>query len=208
MTFSVKSKINSAIRYVFPFLLVLLLFGCQDDDYTPRPKGYFKIDLPEKSYQKFEPADCPFSFEHPNYTKVMHDTSFFDAKVENPCWMDVWFPGLGGKVHMSYKEIDEQNNLHKLIDDAYKLTFKHTLKAEYIDETPIAGGDVYGMFYEVGGNAASQLQFYVTDSTEHFVRGSLYFNAIPNEDSLAPVIQFVKQDLLHLIETFEWEEVD
>ena len=185
---------------------LLLLSGCEDQ-YTPKPKAYFRIDLPEKSYRAYNSALCPFKFEYPVYAEVVRDSLFFDQKAENPCWMNINFNSLKGKIHISYKEVNAENTLSKLIEDSHKLTFKHTIKADYIDEGQISTpNDVYGILYEVGGNAASSVQFYVTDSVNHYLRGSLYFSSAPNQDSLAPVINFVKQDLLHLVNTLSWKE--
>jgi len=176
-------------------------------DYTPKPKGYFKIDLPEKGYRDYTSKWCPFIFEYPVYAEVICDTLFFNEPPENPCWMNIHFPELGGTVHLSYKRINtRQNTLSKLIEDAHKLTFKHTVKADYIDERTIRTPEAWGLVYEVGGDAASNVQFFVTDSVQHFLRGSLYFKSTPNEDSLQPVINFVKEDMYHLIKSFKWKE--
>lgn len=190
----------------FPvFVLILFFFGCKDV-FTPKPKGYFRIELPEKSYQVFAPDDCPFRFEVPVYAEVERDTTFFSEKLEEPCWMDIIYPELGGKLHLSYKQISPENTLGKLVEDAYKLAFKHTIKAEYIDESIVStSNNVHGIIYEVGGNTASNYQFYLTDSLQHFLRGSLYFSSSPNEDSLSPVIQFVKADVAQMIRSFEWK---
>ena len=108
---------------------------------------------------------------------------------------------------MSSSAIDKLNTLDKLIKDSYKLTFKHTVKADYIDETIIRSENknVSGILYDVGGNAASAVQFYVTDSTTHFLRGSLYFYAPPNADSIAPSVAYFRNDVIHLIETLKWK---
>lgn len=191
-------------------LITTLIFttGCDDPVYTPKPKGYFRIDLPEKEYTEFTAPECPYKFSIPTYATVQLDTAFFGERPDDPCWLDINMPELAGEIHLSYKEIGPDNTLEKLIEDAHKLAYKHTIKADYIDEALInkPGAHVSGILYQIGGNAASNIQFYVTDSTEHFLRGSLYFGVTPNEDSLAPVISFVRQDLLYMIETLEWAE--
>lgn len=200
------SLVRNNSKKLLLLILIFFLAGCGEDNYTPKPKGYFRIDLPEKQYQKYVSDVCPFSFEYPVYATIVMDTLFFGEKPENPCWMNIRFKNLGGTIYLSYKVINEDNTLGSLIEDAYKLTFKHTVKAEYIDESTISTpNNVSGIFYEVGGNAASNVQFYLTDSLNHFLRGALYFRSTPNEDSLAPVINFVKDDMLHLVDTFEWE---
>lgn len=148
----------------------------------------------------------PYTFEYPAYANIIKDTSFFGEAPENPYWINVDFPTLNGKIYMSYKIIGPGNNsFRKLADDAFKMTYKHTYKAEYIDENVIrTPNHVSGTFYEVGGNAASAKQFFATDSVKHFLRGALYFDATPNADSLAPVHKFLEQDMWHLVETLRW----
>jgi len=187
-------------------MMFLLFSGC-DSPYPPKPKGFFRINLPEKSYREFTSDVCPFRFQYPVYADIVRDSLFFDKAPENPCWLNIDFKELGGKIHLSYKEINAENSLEKLIEDAHKLTFKHTTKADFIDENIIENGKgASGILFAVGGNAASNAQFFLTDSLHHFIRGSLYFNSTPNEDSLAPVIRFVKEDMLLLMESFEWVE--
>ncbi|RAJ03860.1 gliding motility-associated lipoprotein GldD [Chitinophaga skermanii] len=192
---------------------VLLLAACSffvacQQQYTPKPTGYFQIDLPKKEYKTFNDPGYPYTFEYPSYANIVKDTVFFDAAPENPYWINIEFPGLNGKLYMSYKVVgaSAKNTFDKLVEDAFKLTYKHTYKAEYIDERPFElPGRVSGLFYDVGGNAASAKQFYATDSTKHFLRGALYFYAPPNADSLKPVINFLQDDMVHLVETLQWK---
>ncbi|MET6998990.1 gliding motility lipoprotein GldD [Chitinophaga defluvii] len=186
-------------------LLLFLLAACETT-FTPKPRGYFKIQFPEKKYRVFDQPGYPYTFEYPVYANVIKDSLFFGEAPENPYWINVDFPSLNGKIYMSYKIIGAHNNdFQKLINDAFKMTFKHSSKAEYIDERTIhTPNQVSGTFYEVGGNAASAKQFFATDSVKHFLRGALYFNASPNADSLAPVQQFLEQDMWHLVETLRW----
>lgn len=185
--------------------LLLTHFSSCDSPYPPKPKGFFRIDLPEKSYREFTSDVCPFRFQYPVYADIVRDSLFFDKAPENPCWLNIDFKELGGKIHLSYKEINEKNSLEKLIEDAHKLTFKHTSKADFIDENIVENGKgASGILFEVGGNAASNAQFFLTDSAHHFIRGSLYFSSTPNEDSLAPVIRFVKEDMMLMMQSFEW----
>jgi len=187
------------------FVLFLCLLGCTGN-HTPKPRGYFKIDLPEKKYQMFSSPTCPFDFEYPQYAKIVYDSSFFDSLPEHRCWFNIEFGDMNGKIHFSYKEINEQTTLPMLIEDSYRLTSKHIVKAESIEENVIRTPQkVYGLMYEVGGDAASAIQYYLTDSTHHFIRGSLYFYCSPNIDSMKPVIEFVKVDILHMISTFRWD---
>jgi gliding motility-associated lipoprotein GldD len=184
-------------------LLLLFLFSCNSTP-VPKPKGYFKIDFPEKKYVLFDQPGYPYTFEYPAYGKVVKDSTFFDDEPENDYWINIDFPGFDGRLHMSYKMIGP-NQFNKLVEDAFKMTSKHTLKATSIDELPVKGGPgVTGFVFDVGGNAATGKQFFVTDSLRHFLRGALYFNSTPNYDSIQPVEQFLYKDMQHLIQTLRW----
>jgi gliding motility-associated lipoprotein GldD len=195
-------KICALLPAIFILLPMLYITSC-GDSYTPKPKGFFRIDLPEKKYVLFDSA-YPFTFEYPQYSRIIPDTL---ASAE-PYWLNVFFPGFRGQVNISFKKVE--NNLSQYTEDAYALAMKHIPKASNIDEQRINYPDnnVYGIIYDIGGTgAASAYQFYVTDSSSNFVRGALYFNVTPNNDSLAPVITFLKEDILHMIETLKWKKV-
>lgn len=179
----------------------LLFFLCScDPDYVPKPRGYFRIELPEKNYSEFSPAGCPFSFEIPQYAEMIRDSN----RLAEPCWWYVDFPQFHSQIYISYKKVN--NDLNKFIEDAHTLVYKHTVKADAINEKRFSNGNnVHGVYYELGGNAASQIQFFATDSTSNFIRGALYFNALPNNDSIAPVLKFLKKDIEHLISTLQWK---
>lgn len=181
------------------FLSLLFLAACSEDP-VPKPRGYFRIALPEKGYEQLK-SDCPFTFEYPVYASVSADKS----RMAEPCWLNIYFPQFNAQVHLSYKPVN--NNVAQYLEDSRTLTYKHTVKANDIRELPVIkdSANVYGLVYDIKGNAASSLQFHLTDSVNHFLRGSLYFNVPPNSDSLAPVIEFLRSDVHHLIETFRWE---
>lgn len=186
-------------------LLPMVFFSC-NSDYTPKPRGYFQINFPQKKYQAFNQLGYPYSFEYPVYAKVVKDSSFFGEATENDWWINIDFPQFNGKVYISYKEIGK-NKLDKLINDAFTMTNKHTTKAYSIDESSITNpNNVHGIFFKVGGDVATANQFFLTDSTKHFLRGALYFDATPNEDSLSIVNRFLIEDVKHLINTFKWKE--
>jgi gliding motility-associated lipoprotein GldD len=188
---------------IFSLQLILLLFfySC-NQDYVPKPRGYFRIDMPEKKYSRFSPADCPFSFEIPQYVSVVRDTN----NLAEPCWMYIKFSRFNGEIFLSYKEV--KNNLNKFLEDSHTLVYKHTVKADQITEKRVGNtNNVYGILYDIGGNAASSVQFFATDSTKHFIRGALYFNVAPNIDSIRPVLNFIKKDVQHLINTMEWKNI-
>ncbi len=193
------------LKTVFVAAALLYITGCHSS-YTPKPRGYFRIPFPPKKYQLFEEPGYPYTFEYPDYATIEKDTSFFDQKPENPWWINIAFPEFNGKIYLSYKVIGKKYSLQKLINDAYEMTYKNSLKADAITseifETP---NNVSGMFYTVSGNAATARQFYATDSNRHFLRGALYFYATPNADSLQPVIKFIQKDMWHLLETLKWK---
>ncbi len=179
---------------------ILLLPGSCKRNYTPRPHGYFRITLPEKKYVAYK-GPCPFTFEYPDYAVVKKD----EEPGAGPCWLNLDFPAFHGKIHLTYKTV--RGNLGQMLEDTYSLAYKHTVKADAIREHSFADKNrhVYGILYDIQGNVASNVQFYLTDSTRHFIRGALYFKLVPDQDSLAPVIRYVKKDIVHLIETFSWK---
>lgn len=186
--------------FIFFILLVFLFSGCESTTYTPKPTGYFRIDLPEKTYQTVA-LDCPFIFEIPTYATLQPNKN----NADKPCWFDIAFKTMNANIYFSYKPVE--NNINQFLEDSRTLAFKHTVKAFDIEQNTIAfpNKKVYGLVYEIEGNAASAYQFHLTDSINHFVRGSLYFNNVPNQDSIQPVLDFIKKDITHLFETFEWK---
>lgn len=189
----------------FAAIFFIMLLSACGGNYTPKPKAYHRIDFPEKSYTSFESDDCPFSFQYPKYAEILRDTLSYSSKVEHPCWLDLQFTQLNGTLHLSYKEIKDREDMMKLLEDAHKMTFNHSKKADFIDETSVKNDyGVEGVLFDVGGDAASSVQFYLTDDDRHFVRGALYFKSSPNIDSMGIVIDFVKADLVRFIETFQW----
>lgn len=193
----------SRIHRIFPaFILAvfLLLSGSCKRHFTPKPRGYFRISFPEKDYITYA-GPCPFTFEYPAYGTLEQDTGFF----AEPCWYNIKFPQFNGMINLTYKPV--QHNLGRILEDTHELTYKHTVKADAISETTYANDSlrVYGILYNIMGNAASNVQFYLTDSTRHYLRGALYFNMEPDVDSLQPVIRFLREDIIHLIETFSWK---
>lgn len=185
------------------FVIVALL-SC-NSDYTIKQRGYFRIELPEHKYISFDKPGYPYTFEYPAYSNVIQDTTFFEDQPENPYWINIDFPSLNGRIYISYKDV-RKNQFDKLVDDAFKLTYKHSTKASGIKDSLMrTPNGITGMFFKVGGNAATARQFFVTDSTTHFLRGALYFDATPNADSLGVVNNFLETDMKHLINTLRWK---
>ncbi len=179
--------------------LTLILVGCNSGG-VPKPRGYFRIDMPTREYQKLDSV-LPYTFDYPKYSKLEKNLS----KTAEPYWLNVYFPNFNARIHISYKEI--KDNLYELYDDNIRLAYNHVVKADAIEEHVFIDENhkLYGMLFEIKGDAASPLQFFATDSVHHFLRGSLYFQTHPNKDSLAPVIDFLTEDVVHLLETIRWK---
>lgn len=184
--------------------LLTMVTSC-NSDYTAKPRGYYKIDFPEKKYQVFDQPGYPYSFEYPVYANITKDTTFFDKPNENPWWININYPQFGGRIYVSYISIDSKHNIDTLIKQSFELAGKHTSKAYSIEDTAIAtANDIHGVMFTMGGNTATANQFFLTDTVKHYLRGALYFDATPNEDSLRIVNNFLLQDMKHLINTFRW----
>lgn len=187
-----------------PGLLALLLVAC-NSEYVAKPRGYFRIDLPRKAYRLFDQPGFPYTFEYPVYGQIVQDSLFFEEQAENPYWINIDFPRFSGRIHISYKEIGP-NKFDSLVNDAFTMSYKqHTYKASgIVPEQFVTPNGVGGVFFTLKGNTATGTQFFATDSVRHFLRGALYFSATPNSDSLAPVSDFLRADVEHLINTLKW----
>ncbi|MBR5433393.1 MAG: gliding motility lipoprotein GldD [Bacteroidales bacterium] len=184
-------------------IIVCSLQACEERDIKiPKQRGYFRIDLPERNYQQFSEKGFPYSFQIPAYSRVEVDS---DAGAE-PYWINVQFPSLKATVHVSYRTLN--GNLDKIVEDVHYLAFKHEVRADAINTKEFHYDEkhVHGLLFDIKGEAASVLQFCVTDSTKNFVRGALYFNVPPNKDSLAPVVEFIREDIIEMISSFEWKK--
>lgn len=180
---------------IFALLTVLFsVFSCKDE-VLPKPSGYLRLDYPEAKYVNFE-NQCPFTFEMNSEAVI---------KGEKNCGFTISYPKMKATIYLTYKPVNKDINL--LLRDAQKLTYEHVIKADDILEQPYLNPSkkVYGMFYQVDGNAATNSQFYVTDSIKHFVTGSVYFYAKPNFDSVMPAASYIKNDMQRLMETLKWK---
>ena len=191
---------NSFRLLVCWFLLVVACASCQQN-YVPKPHTYFRIDFPEKEYRIFDNS-CPFSFEYPVYGTLVRDT----RPASEPCWYYINFPKYKGTIYLTYKKID--NDFDIFMEDNWRFIYTGMAqKADAIIPHPyvIPEINVYGTLYDIKGDAASSVMFYVTDSVQNFLRGSLYFYARPNYDSLAPAINFFREDVDVLMKTIRWK---
>ena len=195
-------KIRSMRCYLYfsSAFFLFFLVSCSHD-YIPKPHGYFRIDFKGKTYHKLDSIALPYNFDIPGYCKATPDND----RLAEPFWINLKVPAHKAEIHISYKKV--QDNLDKLTEDSRTLAYKHTIKADAINERIFANPakKVYGTIYMIDGNAASPLQFYLTDSTHNFLRGALYIREIPNIDSLRPVIDFLTPDVIRLIESTEWK---
>jgi len=196
-----RNKLKNTASLLFILILFVMSLTSCNDDYQPKPRAYFRIHLPKKQYENFKAKGFPYSFNIPKYARIIPAKS----KGEK-YWINIIYPYFNAQLYISYKPIE--NNLDTLLNDMHQMMNKHIPKANAINEQMFLNNDshVYGMAYEIiGAQAATPYQFYLTDSTSHFLRGALYFNFSPNNDSLRPVINFLQDDARELINSFRWE---
>lgn len=192
-----KKLKKSLLILLFTGALALLFVSCTN--YTPKPRGYFRIDLKDKVYDTAHIAE-PVIFEYPsNVARIVQhrgEEEFFD----------IVYPAYNARVYCSYKSIN--GNFYEISEDSRKFVYKHVVKADAISEQPYENPEknMYGILYEIKGNAASQVQFLLTDSVKHFLRGALYFNNRPNKDSIAPVAEYITEDIVRIMESAEWND--
>jgi gliding motility-associated lipoprotein GldD len=201
-------------------MIVFSLLSC-NSNFTPKPRAYYKIDLPTRRYQIFNENGFPYEFEYPVYASISKE---YDSTGNNPFWINVNFDNFNGRIYLSYKSIKGhsvykvktengyrdsliKNNFDALREEAYKLTYKHTVKASgIVDSMFITNNGSSGVYFYVAGDAATSRQFYISDTATHFIRGALYFDVAPNSDSLTIVSDFLDADMKHLINTFRWKK--
>lgn len=181
--------------------LVIIASACDEDEedfVSPKPRGYHRIAFAEKTYHLFD-GTCAYRFEIPSYSIMQQ------KKGNDSCWYDILFPAHKATLHLSYKRIN--NNISQYIEDSRDFAVRHQIKATGLNESVVYRDSthVYGLLYDIEGNTASSVQFYLTDSTRHFLRGALYFNVSPNIDSLKIVVDYLRKDIIHLIKTTQWK---
>jgi len=176
--------------------VLLCCVSCKDDQ-QPKPKAFLALEYPEAQYKRLGKG-CPYSFEVNTLAEIS------PSRNRIPCWIDINYRSMNGAIFITYQPV--KNNLDSLLMDAQKLPLQHTIKADVIEGDVYTNNlnNTYGIFYEVDGDAASQAQFYLTDSTDHFLTGSVYFNSLPNFDSIVPAAEYLKKDIRHLMESLKW----
>jgi gliding motility-associated lipoprotein GldD len=197
-------------KIIVPALALFMLAACgSNPDYSPKPRGFFRIKFPQKAYRQFDTV-YPFTFIYPKYAfieKDMHPQRNDSKLVNMKYLLNMQFPQFNGTLHLSYEGITSKKVFDELTEDARTFAFKHTVKATSIEQGIIhnSARKIYGIYYTIEGNAASSLQFYITDSTKNYLRGALYFNNEPRQDSIQPVLSFVKKDIDTMLKTFQWK---
>ncbi len=191
------------------FLSLFLFTACGDGALPiPKPRSYPRVMYPERAYEQTKTDYCNFSFEKPVSATIVREELFFDDVPPDSCWFDLRFAqALNGSVHFSYYPIDSYEKFEALRDEAFQLVGVHNDRASDIEEIVLHRdeADVHGIAFDIAGPAASPFQFFLTDSTNHFLRGALYFDAKVQPDSLKPIIAYAKEDIFRLVETFAWE---
>jgi gliding motility-associated lipoprotein GldD len=189
-------------------LILLTMYSCVNEQVnTPKPRMYPRVIYPEQTYNKFLLDVCNFTFEKPAYAKVKTGIKFFNETSSHPCWFDLELEEFQGAIHFSYNPIEDSKSLDKFVSDAFRIVEQHNTKAEYREEVLIENPNgVNGLLFNLEGPVASPINFFLTDTTNHFVRASLYFNSSVDPDSIAPVLDFVSKDIQKILETFEWKE--
>ncbi len=185
------------IFYLYVIIFTLGITSCKQR-FTPKPKGYLRIDLPIKKDTLFNPSYCPFYFKTSDY---------FSLQQKNNCWLDLKYKEHNATIHLTYKKIDD--NLIELLEESRDMVYKHTIKADAINEKTYLNHikKTYGTLYDIKGPVASSVQFHISDSLRNFIRGALYFETNPNPDSLQPVIDYIRYDIIRIMETLEWENL-
>lgn len=178
------------------FACIFLILGACSEKSLPKPSGELRLEYPSAKYQKFT-ENCPYSFDYSQYATV--------TQAKKDCWFYIDYPKMKAKIFITYFPVQHDFDLH--VKEAEKLVYEHTIKASSIETQSFSYPEkrVYGNFYELNGESASNIQFYVTDSTKHFLTANLYFNTRPKPDSLAPAIEYIKKDMRHMIDTFQWK---
>jgi len=199
---------NKEVAFIFikntlTSIVCCIFFMACNRDYLPKPKGYNRIALPDHAYKSI-PDTFPYIFEISKYATILKDSSWMAEKY----WLDIFYPEFMANVQITYKSVNNsQTLLEEYVNDAFKLTSKHQIKAYSISDNIIqTPNGKTAAIAELTGEVPSQFQFYITDSTTHFLRGALYFRTARKNDSLAPVIEYLKKDIIHMLNTLEWNE--
>ncbi len=222
--FTTGFRFTTALFFTICLFILFCIGESCNSPYASKKRGYFAIELPAHQYQRFDEPGMPYSFEYPVYANIVQDTTYFDNNAENTYWRNIDFPRFHARIFLSYKQIGGRalyrvkqangqykdsfaiNEFDKMVADAFTLTNKNNVVSSSINESLIlTPNNISGVFFKVGGNAATDKQFFLSDTTKNFIRGALYFEVAPNADSLRPVQEFLQKDMEHIINTFKWK---
>ena len=211
--------------YIIFFIGSCIAVSC-NSEYSSKKAGYYNLDFPAHAYKDFTQASFPYTFSYPIYGDIVRDSTYFDQGDEDAYWINIDFPAYNARIFLSYKRIGGKalykvqqpdgtyrdslgtNYFDNLVSDAFQLTAKNEVVASSrTDSVFTTANGISGVYFKVGGNAATARQFFLTDTTKNFLRGALYFSATPNADSLKPAVQFFEKDLQHFINTFQWKDI-
>lgn len=194
------------MKWTWIAMIGFIVMGCHEDvAIAPKPRMYPKIDFPDHAYKEFDEHYCDFTFDQPTYSEVVQEKNFFEGKAKHACWFDLKILPFDAEINFSYYPISRENTFDNLVSDAFEMASKHNTKADYIEEALINNQyDTKGLLFKLEGPVASPIQFYMSDSTRHFLRGSLYFNSKVNSDSIAPILDFVEEDVDKILQSLRW----
>ena len=189
-------------------LACISFFSCIEDTvHVPKPRMYPKIEYPTKNYIDFDKDYCKMTFQYPEYAHIEKDNYFFEGNPVDPCWFSIQYSVFNGTLFCSYIPIDDRAHYDKLINESFRLVEEHNSKANSRKEEYIQNKNgVGGLYFSLKGEVATNMQFILTDTTEHFFRASLYFNTKVAPDSIRPIYNFVREDVDKMIETFDWKD--
>lgn len=189
------------MRLAITIILVIgVLSACNQEAPTPKPRAYPRVEFPERKYMSFSDPACPFQFEFPAYAEV-------EMKKDHPCWFNLFMPVFKARIHCSYVPVGDRAAFDELVKDAYVIATKINARANYMEEQVIRNRqDIGGLMLRWTGPAASPMHFFLTDTTQHFFKAALYFDAEVKPDSLAPIVSFLEEDINRMIQSFDWKE--
>ena len=193
-------------KLIFSVFFLFILYSCKNESSVPKPHAYPRIQFPKGIQRLVSETYCPLEFEFPTYGVIQKERNFFEEKSADSCWFTIQIPDLNSSIYCSYGPITKTNSFDKYIEDSYKILNKHNIKAEFRSDIPLRTNAASGMAFEIDGPVATPYQFYLTDSSNHFFRAALYFNAKVNPDSTKPVFDFLKKDIEHMQSTFVWKK--
>jgi len=192
-------KLYRSFKIILIICIPCLFYSCSKTS-IPRPYGYFRVDLPQHNYRTIDTLNLPYRFDLPDNVRLISRQADGESY-----WIDLYYPKLNASIYCSYKPV--KGNLIDLLEDTRKIVYKHSVRADGIGEKVFdhPENNVHGILYDLKGNTASSVQFILTDSTHNFFRGALYFNNVPNKDSIAPMANYIREDVIRIMESFVWK---